>query len=214
MCSAPTCWEMSRMRRRKRKQRARAALASNELRKAISFIRHPLDRRQQSLDVDHLGFQPQPLRIHHHKLPDATDRVRRLDHLAAERIDELARRWVLGGWILLLVATFIPYPTAVLARYLPSGRGKEAAIFYGVVFLVLAIAFNLLWLVMRRGLVDHDADKEKIDSITRQYAGGPFLYAVQIAIAFFSAEASLVYSLVLAAFFAVPGLSNTTLSRS
>ena len=52
--------------------------------------------------------------------------------------------------LLLLVVTFIPYPTAVLSRY---GALPSSAFLYGCTLTALGIAYSLLWMhIARRGL--------------------------------------------------------------
>lgn len=74
--------------------------------------------------------------LNHHEMFHAVDRV---DHLA-----------LVLNLALLLVVSFIPFPTAVLGRYgaLPSG-----AFLYGCVLTALGITFSLLsFYIMKRGL--------------------------------------------------------------
>ncbi|HEY3054338.1 MAG TPA: TMEM175 family protein [Thermoanaerobaculia bacterium] len=108
--------------------------------------------------------------------------------------------------LLLMGVTFVPFPTALLARYLTHPDASIAAIFYNAVFLYLALAFQLLWRHAsgHARLLEDDADPESVAAITRQYRFGPAFYIVLIAVAYFSAVASLVLNLALAVFFAIP----------
>ena len=50
--------------------------------------------------------------------------------------------------LLLLVISFVPFPTAVIAKYLASdhaGTANVAAMLYSGMGIVIAIVFNLLW---------------------------------------------------------------------
>ncbi|HEV2690401.1 MAG TPA: TMEM175 family protein [Bryobacteraceae bacterium] len=47
--------------------------------------------------------------------------------------------------LLLLMVTFVPFPTAVLAQHLGTKAGNAATLLYCVSFFVTAIAFILLW---------------------------------------------------------------------
>ena len=109
--------------------------------------------------------------------------------------------------LLLLTVTFIPFPTALLARYLDHPDSRVAAVLYNAVFLFSAIAFQALWLRASGGngrLLDPAADPESVAAITRQYRFGPLLYVLLIGVACVSAVASLVLNLVLALFFGFP----------
>ena len=114
---------------------------------------------------------------------------------------------LLSNLLLLSVVTFIPFPTALLARNLDHPDVRIAAVLYNAVFLVSALAFQLLWRHASGHdgrLLEKDADPESVAAITRQYRFGPLLYVVLIAVAFFSGTASLLLNLALAVFFAIP----------
>jgi uncharacterized membrane protein len=113
---------------------------------------------------------------------------------------------LMANLVLLLCVTFIPFPTALLARFLGHADARVAAVLYNAVFLGSALAFQLLWRHSsgERRLLAEDADPESVAAITRQYRFGPLLYIVLIAIAWFSPTASLLLNLALAVFFAIP----------
>jgi uncharacterized membrane protein len=104
--------------------------------------------------------------------------------------------------LLLLGVTWVPFPTALLAEHLLGPDQRIAGMMYSATFLVLALIFNLLWRHARRsGLV---VQHVHVDSITRQYAMGPLLYAGTLAVAALSATACLIVSAVIAIYFALP----------
>ena len=116
-----------------------------------------------------------------------------------ERTDE----GLLGlNLLLLLGVTLVPFPTALLAEHLRGPDQRVAGVVYAGTFLVLALIFNLLWRHARRGglVVRH----VHVDSITRQYAVGPLLYAATLGIAVVSGTACLVVNGVIAIYFALP----------
>ena len=106
--------------------------------------------------------------------------------------------------LLLLGVTWLPFPTALLAEHLLGAHADQqvAALIYAGSFLALAIVFNVMWrYAIRRKIVSEEVNAV---GITRQYALGPIMYAVLVAIAFFSAEWCLVLSAVIALYFALP----------
>jgi TMEM175 potassium channel family protein len=113
---------------------------------------------------------------------------------------------LVANLLLLLFVTFIPFPTAVLARFLGHSDANIAAVLYNAVFLGSALAFQLLWRHSsgQNRLLEEDADPESVEAITRQYRFGPLLYVVFIAIAWFAPTTSLLLNLALAVFFAIP----------
>ena len=106
--------------------------------------------------------------------------------------------------LLLLVTTWLPFPTALLAEHLrgPHADQQTAALVYATSLFAMAIVFNVLWrYAVRMGAVE---DHTNVRAISRQYAAGPIIYAVLVAIAYFSADWCLVISALYALFFALP----------
>jgi uncharacterized membrane protein len=125
------------------------------------------------------------------------------------RIDHLLL--ILNG-VLLLGVTFVPYPTAVLASYLGHPGDKVAAMFYSGTFVLIAIMFNVLWRYMssrRAGLLRVPPDHPEVLATHAQYRFGPLFYVATLALAFWSATASLVVNLATAIFFAIPPARET-----
>ena len=108
--------------------------------------------------------------------------------------------------LLLLGVTAVPFPTAVLAQYLGHRDQRIAALLYNATYFVIAIIFNVLWRysAWNNRLLSKDADASAVDRISKQYALGPVLYLVCLALAWISVPLSLLLNLALAIFFAVP----------
>ena len=108
---------------------------------------------------------------------------------------------------LMFGVTVIPFTTSVLAAHLGHPGARTAVIVYDSAYLGIAVFFNLLWryAASRNGrLLAQDADREMADKLTQQYNYGPLAYAIAIALAWVSINASLLINLVLAFFFAIP----------
>ncbi len=112
---------------------------------------------------------------------------------------------ILNG-LLLMAITTIPFTTELLATYLLQPDKIAAISVYNGVFLLMATTFNRMWAYAARDgrLLDPDADPDDVADITRQYAVGPFLYAVIFLIGLVSAWVSLGLSILLSVFFALP----------
>jgi uncharacterized membrane protein len=107
--------------------------------------------------------------------------------------------------LLLLGVTAVPFPTAVLAVNLRTTDARVAALLYNGTYVVIAIFFNVLWrYALAHHLLGHEVNRASAEKISRQYAGGPILYLVCLAIAWFSVTASLILNIALAIFFALP----------
>lgn len=117
---------------------------------------------------------------------------------------------VLNGLLLMLI-TFINYPTALLATYLePGGSGagqRGAALFLTGTFTLTAIVYNVLWRYAshNRRLLGKDVDQAMVERITREYRFGPLMYLVAFLVAFVSVPGSLLVTTLLAVYFAFSG---------
>jgi uncharacterized membrane protein len=106
--------------------------------------------------------------------------------------------------LVLLVLTWLPFPTALAAEHLqgPHDDQRTAALVYSVSLLVISLVFNALWrYAINIEAVEHHVD---VARITKQYAYGPMLYAVLVGIAFLSADWCLIISALIALYFALP----------
>ncbi len=78
--------------------------------------------------------------------------------------------------LLLLVVTFIPYPTAVLSRY---GAMPSSACLYGLTLTALGFAYSVLWMhISRSGLSMLRADSQRARKRFRRNLVGSVTYPV------------------------------------
>jgi TMEM175 potassium channel family protein len=127
--------------------------------------------------------------------------VKRTDHL-----------FLIMNGFLLMVITATPFATALLAEYIEQPDKKVAQLVYGGLSLLMAIAYNVMWRYASTGdrLLDANADRRLVASVTRAYRFGPIVYLVAVLLALGSAELSLAMCIALALFFALP----TTVTRA
>jgi uncharacterized membrane protein len=107
-----------------------------------------------------------------------------------------------NGFMLLMV-TFVPFPTAVLAEYLGHPGERMAAAFYCFTFVFTGISFQLWWWTAnRRHLLHEHVSPEHVARIWRSYRGGFVVYVAATALSFWSAAAGLGLCLALWVFWA------------
>ena len=94
---------------------------------------------------------------------------------------------------LLLCTAFLPFPTAVLAAYLPTPDRTTATVFYGGALTLTAVFYNSLWRYAAAGrrLIKSDVDQHLIEGVTREYAFGPILYGIATLVALLNVWVSL-----------------------
>lgn len=110
--------------------------------------------------------------------------------------------------LLLLLVTFVPFPTALLAEYLLHPEGKVAANFYTGTFLAISLAFDALWRhASQRLLLSNtiNVKREEAEYITKRYRFGPPFYFGAFIVSFVSEAWSVTLCLLLALFFAFRG---------
>jgi uncharacterized membrane protein len=107
--------------------------------------------------------------------------------------------------LLLMVVTFLNYPTALLATRLGTPDARFAALFYNGTCFVVAVLSNVLWryAVHRRRLLHDEADARVVRFIDAQYRFGPFVFLIVLGVTYVSAVAGLLGNLVLAIYYAL-----------
>jgi uncharacterized membrane protein len=108
--------------------------------------------------------------------------------------------------LLLIVIVFIPFPTALLSSYILYPQYHYAALLYCGTGILLAISFNLLWRYAsyKNRLLGGNVDQKAVEAISKQYRYGPLFYVVTFVLALVYVPASVVLTLLLALFFALP----------
>jgi uncharacterized membrane protein len=112
---------------------------------------------------------------------------------------------------LLFFVVLLPFPTAVLATYLPSAEARTpAVVLYGANLVATAIFFNLVWryAVKGRRLLRLEADQQLVDAVTAEYRLGPVFYAAATLLAFVSVWISLGIHALMAGLFLLPNKSR------
>lgn len=140
-------------------------------------------------------------------------------HILFTMIRHIDNAFLMINGLLLMMITFVNYPTSLVAETLKEGlpggllllQGtpdqKAAAAIYSGTFVVTAILFNVLWRYARHNgrLLGRNHERELAEQITRQYRFGPLFYLVAFLFAFISAPASIVANMLLAVYFTFTG---------
>jgi len=94
--------------------------------------------------------------------------------------------------LMLLLVTFVPFPTAVLAEYLGEPGERAATAFYCGTFVLVSLSFQLWWWTAnRRRLLHSHVPQEHITRLWRSYRFGFVVYVTATLLAFWSATAGL-----------------------
>jgi len=108
------------------------------------------------------------------------------------------RVMISNGFLLLLVA-LVPLPTKTLGLYLMTGAFKTAVIFYTGYFVLISIAFRVLWYTAsaRKDLLVHNITRKEILKTTRNENLGLFYNSVIVLVSFFSPWTGLALSFMM-----------------
>jgi uncharacterized membrane protein len=136
-------------------------------------------------------------------------------HALFRHIQRIDRPFLILNGLLLMMVTFVNYPTALLTRYLTDEQGRtSAAVFFSATFVVLAILYNVLWRYAAHNgrLLGPQPNHAAVQTITRQYWFGPLIYGLALILAFFSPPASLILNGLLAIYFGFTGRETPSAS--
>jgi uncharacterized membrane protein len=130
-------------------------------------------------------------------------------HVMFSRIRRVDSPFLFLNGLLLLLVTFVPFPTSLVAEYFRASGApaRTAGLVFSGTYVLIAVAFNLLWRYASTGhhLLDPHVPPERVREITRKYAPGIPLYLVAVALALVSVPASIGLCLAMAVFFAFTG---------
>ena len=107
-------------------------------------------------------------------------------HQTFAMIRRTSRHLMLANGLLLFLVTLIPFPTAVLARYIQTPGGSVVAALYAGVFLLITAAFVLLWHVVlsEPGMLRNSLTDAQKRTIQRRNTLGLIPYVVAVGVAF------------------------------
>jgi len=109
----------------------------------------------------------------------------------------------LNGFLLLLV-TFAPFPTSLLAEYATSGN-RDAVITFGVGYFLMALAYNLLWsYAYRHDLLVRTGHPAYYRAIRTTYRAATLYNLVALGVCFYSIPLAGVMYLLMFSMFAFP----------
>ncbi len=102
-------------------------------------------------------------------------------------------QFLYANGFLLLMVTFIPFPTAVLAEHINSTAANTASGFYCGSMVMIGFGYNLLWFTAanKRALVKDEISNELIIKIRNAYWFGFGVYVISFVVSCFYALAGL-----------------------
>ena len=122
-----------------------------------------------------------------------------------EYLDRADPAFVRLNLLLLLIVSFLPFPTRLVAEYIHTDNAERVAVtFYGIV-LVLATTMLVLWrYAVRAKLVRPDLGDEEIELLTQRLTPGLGGYVVLIVTGLFVPVVAVIGFLAIALYYIIP----------
>ena len=130
-------------------------------------------------------------------------------HTLLEHCRRADRRFLYLNLLLLVTVAIVPFPTALVGRYILDERGATAAlVIYGLGAVLIAVAFSgvFFYATHYHRLIGDHAEARRLRSDGRFFPIGLGAYTLGIALAFVEPKASLLVYALTAAFYALPVL--------
>jgi uncharacterized membrane protein len=126
-----------------------------------------------------------------------------LNHNAMfDSVERVEHSTLMLNLLLLLVVTFIPYPTAVLSRY---GALPSSTFLYGCTLTALSFAYSLLWRhISGKGLSSVRTDAKQARTRSRRNIVGALAYPAATVTALRFPRVSVIIYFIVAVFYLVP----------
>ncbi|HTU32322.1 MAG TPA: TMEM175 family protein [Candidatus Acidoferrum sp.] len=109
-------------------------------------------------------------------------------HSIFQLVQKTSARLLFANGLLLMLTTVVPFTTSLVTEYLRYPAAKLACAVYGGVFVLMSLAFSLLWygVLGDRKLLKPDASAEVVARINRNYRLGTPAYLLATLGAFVS----------------------------
>jgi uncharacterized membrane protein len=124
-------------------------------------------------------------------------------HHCVSLIGRCDRTFLFVNLLLLLVVSFFPFPTKLVAEYINRPDEQSAAFAYAATLLLMAITYNFWWRYARtnRRLILDGVPDASLRAVDRAFGPGVPAYGLVLAIVFVSPLASVILTLALAVFY-------------
>jgi len=101
--------------------------------------------------------------------------------------------FLFANGLLLLLVTVVPFPTSLVTQYLLTSAAPLACAIYAGVFVVINVAYNLLWwtAIRERRLLHPAVTDRQVKRLTRHILLGLPVYLLATVLAFWNAYVSL-----------------------
>jgi uncharacterized membrane protein len=124
-------------------------------------------------------------------------------HHCVSLIGRVDRPFLFINLLLLLVVSFIPFPTRLVAEYLDKPGERQAVLAYAVTNLLMSVTYSLWWRYARtrRRLIPDGVADSRLRAVDRAFTPGVPAYAFVLGLTFASPLAAVLVTLAIAVFY-------------
>jgi uncharacterized membrane protein len=124
-------------------------------------------------------------------------------HTCVDTIGRVDRTLMFMNLLLLLIVSFLPFPTRLVAEHLQKPGERAAVYAYAATLVVMSIVYRSWWHYASAGrrLIADGVPDSRVSAITRAFNPGVPIYAATLLVAVFSPLASVILTLAIAAFY-------------
>jgi len=133
-------------------------------------------------------------------------------HSALQLLNRTSKPFIYANGLLLLAVTFVPFPTALLARYFDTEFAAVAVVSYSAYALLTNVVFVLWGLSMQRPvhLFKPEVNRAKITDMNRKSRLGLLVYVLTTAVSWWLPALGLALIIALYAFWASMSVTIAT----
>jgi TMEM175 potassium channel family protein len=124
-------------------------------------------------------------------------------HHTVSLLGRVDRTFLFVNVILLMVISFLPFPTRLVAEHLRGAGARPATLAYAATFVVMAVMHQVYWQYARRGrrLIAEHVPESALRGVDLAYLPGIPMYGAVFVLAFFSPLAAVIATFAIAAFY-------------
>lgn len=131
-------------------------------------------------------------------------------HSTFTHIKRIDRTTLIRNFLLLLIVCFVPFPTALVAKYGPL---PSSTAFHGATLTLMGISYGMLWLHAMRQAPQSSQLPPQLNAATVFKAwAGTVIYFVATLVAFVAPKVSAVMFIAVALYYLIPGRVGVSVS--
>jgi uncharacterized membrane protein len=136
-------------------------------------------------------------------------------HSIFKLVDKSDKAFLFANGLLLMLVTVVPFPTSLVSEYLTTPAAATACAVYAGIFVVINLAYNLLWwIITHHRLLNPAISPAQVRVLTRNFLLGFPAYMLATLLAFLSPYVSIAICSGLWIFWAFTSFENNPITTA